>query len=188
MTEVLTDPVQTRPGGRSARVRATVHRAVIELLAEQPAEALTIPVIAARAGVHPTTVYRRWGTVAHLLSDAASSRFSGGVVVPDTGSLEQDLRRWVSDVANDLTDPDVIGLMRATIALGPDASNACIVDRHTQLAAIIEREHARGGKAPTLMRAVDALLGPLYYHAIFVGDPASAEWARELVTALLATI
>jgi AcrR family transcriptional regulator len=48
--------VTTRPGGRSARVRAAVHRAVEELLAEGPAEALTVPVIAARAGVHATTV------------------------------------------------------------------------------------------------------------------------------------
>ena len=188
MTEALTETVQTRPGGRSARVRAAVHRAATDLLAEQPVEALTIPGIAARAGVHPTTVYRRWGTVAQLLTDIASSRFSGDIVVPDTGSLAGDLRRWVSDVANDLTDPDVLSLMRATIALGPEDANACIADRHTQLAAIIERERARGGKVPGLMHAVDTLLGPLYYHAIFVGDPASAEWARGLVGTLLATI
>src|SRR4051812_6853411 len=47
-------PSHTRPGGRSARIRVAVHRAVEELLAEGPAEALTIPLIAAHAGVHPT--------------------------------------------------------------------------------------------------------------------------------------
>ncbi len=76
MTEAT---VQPRPGGRSARVRAAVHRAVGELLADEPAEALTIPAIAARAGVHATTVYRRWGSVAQLLADVATSRFSGDV-------------------------------------------------------------------------------------------------------------
>lgn len=188
MTEVLTETVQTRPGGRSARVRAAVHRAAVDLLAEQPVEALTIPGIAARAGVHPTTVYRRWGTVAQLLSDVASSRFTGDIVVPDTGSLAEDLRRWMGDVAEDLADPDVMVIMRATIALGPDDSLACVADRHTQLSAIIERERARGGETPALAQAVDALLGPLYYHAIFAGHPASAEWARGLVTTLLATL
>jgi AcrR family transcriptional regulator len=99
-------PSQSRPGGRSARVRAAVHRAVEELLAQDGGEPLTIPHIAARAGVHATTIYRRWGSLAELLSAVATSRFSGDIVVPDTGSLRGDLERWVGDVATDLADPD----------------------------------------------------------------------------------
>ncbi|MFD4411292.1 TetR/AcrR family transcriptional regulator [Streptomyces sp. NPDC058475] len=177
--------VQARPGGRSARVRAAVHRAVGELLADEAAEALTIPAIAARAGVHATTVYRRWGSVAQLLADVATSRFSGDVVVPDTGSLVGDLERWMSDVATDLADPDVLALMRATIGSGPEGGSACITDRHAQLGAIIERERARGGKVPSVERAIDALLGPLYYRAVFGGEAASSEWARGLVATLM---
>lgn len=182
MTEAT---VQARPGGRSARVRAAVHRAVEELVAEEPAEGLTIPVIAARAGVHATTVYRRWGSVAQLLGDVATSRFSGDVVVPDTGSLVGDLERWMGDVATDLADPDVLALMRATIGSGPEGGCACTADRHAQLAAIIERERARGGEVPSVERAIDMLLGPLYYRAIFSGEPASSEWARGLVATLI---
>jgi AcrR family transcriptional regulator len=167
-------------------VRAAVHRAVGELLAEESAEALTIPAIAARAGVHATTVYRRWGSVAQLLGDVATSRFSGDVVVPDTGSLAGDLERWTGDVATDLADPDVLALIRATIGSGPEGGSSCIADRHAQLGAIIERERARGGKVPSVERAVDALLGPLYYRAIFAAEPASSEWARGLVATLLA--
>jgi AcrR family transcriptional regulator len=178
-------PAQTRPGGRSARVRAAVHRAVEELAAADAAEPLTIPVIAARAGVHPTTVYRRWGSVAQLLADVATSRFSGDVVVPDTGTLAGDLERWMGDVATDLADPDVLALMRATIGSGPEGGCACAVDRHDQLRAMIERERARGGAAPDVERAVDMLLGPLYYRAVFSTQPASPQWARGLVTALL---
>src|ERR1700712_4957355 len=107
-TEELAGAPPTRPGGRSARVRAAVHRAVEELLAEGPADALTMPVIAARAGVHPTTVYRRWGSLGDLLGEVATSRFSGDIVVPDTGTLRGDLERWASAVAVDLTDPDVL--------------------------------------------------------------------------------
>jgi AcrR family transcriptional regulator len=182
----MTAAAQTRPGGRSARVRAAVHRAVEEMVASEPAEALTIPLIAARAGVHPTTVYRRWGSVAPLLADVATSRFSGDVVVPDTGTLAADLERWMADVATDLADPDVLALMRATIGSGPSGGCACAADRHEQLTAIIERERARGGAVPDVERAVDLLLGPLYFRAIFSERPASGDWARGLVGTLLA--
>lgn len=175
----------TRPGGRSARVRADVHRAVGELLSEGPAETLTIPVIAARADVHPTTVYRRWGSLAELLAEVATSRFSGDIVVPDTGTLRGDLERWATDVATDLTDPDVLALMRATVGTSPEGGSACIADRHAQLAAILGHERSRGGIPPDVEHAADALLGPLYYRALFAGHPADPGWARELVHALL---
>jgi AcrR family transcriptional regulator len=177
---------QVRPGGRSAKVRAAVHRAVGELLAEeQSAEALTIPAVAARAGVHPTTVYRRWGSAAQLLNDVATSRFSDDVVVPDSGTLAGDLERWMEDVATDLADPDTLALMRATIGSGPAGGCACTEDRHKQLGAIIERERSRSGETPEVESAVDFLLGPLYYRAIFSTQPASRDWARELVTTFL---
>lgn len=175
----------TRPGGRSARVRAAVHRAVGELLAENPAEAVTLPLIASRAGVHPTTVYRRWGSLADLLNEVASSRFSGDIVVPDSGSLREDLERWAVDVATDLADPDVLALMRATLGACPEGGSACVADRHAQLEAMLERERSRGGTAPDLETAADALLGPLYYRAVFTGQPVDPDWVRGLVRTLL---
>lgn len=164
-----------------------MHRAVQELLAEGPSEALTVPVIAARAGVHPTTVYRRWKSLAELLGDVASSRFSGDFVVPDTGTLRGDLERWTADVATDLADPDVLALMRATIGSGEEGSYACVADRHEQLTAILDRERVRGGRPPEVERALDALLGPLYLRALFIQRPGDAAWALELVDALLSS-
>ena len=179
-------PTATRPGGRSARVRAAVHRAVEDLLVEEAGDALTIPVVAARAGVHATTVYRRWGSVGELLADVATSRFSGDIVVPDTGSLRGDLQRWAADVATDLADPDVLALIRATLGAGGEqGACACRGDREEQLAAMIERERARGSAVPTVERAADALLAPLYYRAIFTERAGTPEWARGLVDHLL---
>jgi AcrR family transcriptional regulator len=183
----------TRPGGRSARIRAAVHRAVEELLAEGPSEALTIPLVAARAGVHPTTLYRRWGSLSELTADVASSRFSGDIVVPDTGTLRGDLERWATDVAKDLEDPDVLAVVRAAVgAAGTEGGSLCVADRHAQLTAMLERERSRrSGRSadesavPDVERAADALLGPLYYRAIFSGCPAPPAWPRELVGALL---
>jgi len=63
-----------RPGGRSARVQAAVHAATTALIAEQGRGELTVPLIAARAGVTPSTIYRRWGDLAELLADVAVER------------------------------------------------------------------------------------------------------------------
>ena len=175
-----------RPGGRSARVRAAVHRAVEELLGEEAGDALTIPAVAARAGVHATTLYRRWGSVGELLADVATSRFSGEIVVPDTGGLRGDLQRWAADVATDLADPDVLALIRATVGAGGEqGACACLGDREDQLAAMIERERARGTAVPTVEQAADALLAPLYYRAVFTGRAGTPDWARGLVDFLL---
>lgn len=37
-------------------------------------EGLTVPAIAERAGVTPSTIYRRWGNLRELLSDVAVQR------------------------------------------------------------------------------------------------------------------
>ncbi|WP_435126384.1 TetR-like C-terminal domain-containing protein [Actinacidiphila sp. bgisy144] len=175
-----------RPGGRSARVRAAVHRAIQELLADEPNEPPTIPVVAARAGVHPTTVYRRWGCVADLLADVATSRFTGDIVVPDTGSLRGDLERYADDLARDLCDPDTLNLVRATIGIGGEqGAAACRGEREQQLEAILEREQERGGQPPTLERTTDAILAPLYYRAVFTNFRLTSEWAHGLVAHLL---
>ncbi|MBN9109298.1 MAG: TetR/AcrR family transcriptional regulator [Pseudonocardia sp.] len=176
---------QTRPGGRSARVRTAVHRAVVELLAEGPAEQLTMPLIAARAGVHPTTVYRRWASLGDLLAAVAESRFTGDLVVPDTGSLRGDLRRWATDVATDLTDPETLAIIRAALGASTEGGCACIGERRTQLGSMLDRERDRGGVVPTVDRAADVLMGPIYFRALFTEQPGDADWARDLADALV---
>jgi AcrR family transcriptional regulator len=176
----------SRPGGRSARVRAAVHRAVKELVADDPNQPLTNPVVPRRAGVHATTVYRRWGTIGELLADVATSRFSGDIVVPDTGNLREDLERYASDLAKDLCDPDTLALVRATIGTGGEqGAAACRGERQQQLEAMLEREQARGGQPPSLERTTDAVLAPLYYRAVFTDEPLTPEWTRTLVSHLL---
>ena len=65
----MTSPdVRPRPGGRSSRVRRAVYDAALEALENRQARQVTIPEIAARANVHPTSIYRRWGTLERLLA------------------------------------------------------------------------------------------------------------------------
>jgi hypothetical protein len=107
-------------------------------------------------------------------------------VVPDTGSLRGDLERYASDLAKDLSDPDTLALVRATIGAGGEhGAAACLGERLQQLEAVLEREQARGNPAPTLERTMDAVLAPLYYRAVFTNLPLTPEWSRSLVAHLL---
>jgi AcrR family transcriptional regulator len=66
-------PGATRPGGRTARNTAAVFAATFAELTARPYDEISIETIAARAGVHKTTVYRRWHTKAELVSHALAT-------------------------------------------------------------------------------------------------------------------
>ena len=57
-----------RTGGRSAAVIHSVRTAVEELVREKGSDRVTVPMIAERAGVNPTSIYRRWGDLPTLLN------------------------------------------------------------------------------------------------------------------------
>ena len=65
---------RVRIGGRSARIQSAVHDAVRELGALTTRNQITVPQIAAEAGVTPSTIYRRWGDLQTLLADVAVAR------------------------------------------------------------------------------------------------------------------
>ena len=91
MTESHARVGEQRPGGRAERVRNAVLEATAELLTEVGYDQLTIDEVAARAGVHKTTVYRRWPTKPELITAAASAHSEQNVPIPDTGTLLGDL-------------------------------------------------------------------------------------------------
>ena len=62
----------------------------MDLVTEHGADNVTIPAVARAAGVNPTTVYRRWGTVSALLADIARQRQETEAPRP-TGNLRADL-------------------------------------------------------------------------------------------------
>ena len=53
-----------------------VYLATQALLKEVGRGEINVPMIAERAGVTPSTVYRRWGDLAQLLADTAAERFA----------------------------------------------------------------------------------------------------------------
>jgi len=174
----------TRPGGRSARVRDVVHRAATELLLEGSDAA--IPKIAERAGVNPTSVYRRWGSRENLLLDAAVTRLREQSPMPDTGSLRGDLLAWAAGVERAMTEPDGQLLLRALVATMPAKARPAehLRARGADLQVMLDTAAARGESTPTVDDLLDHVLAPIYLRALF-GIPLEPGIGTTLVDRLL---
>src|SRR5690606_10363383 len=92
------DAPRPRPGGRTARIRTQVLDAVRVELAEHGYDALTVDTVAARAGVHRTTVYRRWRDIGGLIADLFVAAADIDWQPRDTGTLRGDLAALNSEV------------------------------------------------------------------------------------------
>ena len=180
-----------RPGGRSALVRAKVHQAVLDLLTERGTAELTIPVIAQRAGVNPTSIYRRWRTREGLLADVAMSHLERDLPLPDTGSLRGDLTAWAASAAADLARPEGRLFLLALVTSIPRTPEAQAErDQHLQrrmraIRQVTDRAASRGESPPDPGTIADTVLGPLYRRALWGTLPADPAYASSLVDRLL---
>ncbi|MDI3329458.1 MAG: TetR/AcrR family transcriptional regulator [Micrococcus sp.] len=156
-----------RPGGRSARVQQAVHAAAEELIAENGGDrsAVTIPQIAARAGVTPSTIYRRWGDLQQLLAAMATDRLLPESV-PDTGSLAGDLGAWLESYVEDFSSPLGRRILRDMVA--DDAATTRyfqILQDH--LDTIRGAALRRGEDPPSVDDIVDTVVAPIIYRILF---------------------
>ena len=107
------DLVHTRSGGRSAAARERVFQTLRQILEAGESEALTVEEIAARAGVHKTTIYRRWLSKEGLIADLLLGLTPLSTPLPDTGDLGRDLEAVATRVAATLASP----MMRQILAI-----------------------------------------------------------------------
>ncbi|PBC75574.1 TetR family transcriptional regulator [Streptomyces sp. TLI_235] len=176
-----------RPGGRSARVQAAVHAAVRELESEVGRDALTVPLVADRAGVTPSTIYRRWGNLQELLSDVAVERLRPEAPPVDTGRLASDLAAWAEQFLEEMASASGRAYVRDALLGDPDGSNAgqCSAYAAEQIAVILGRAADRGEGAPDVETVLDRVVAPVMYRILFRPDLLDAAYARRLVAALL---
>ena len=93
-----TDPGATKRGpGRPPDLakREAVLAATREVLADVGYTSMTIDAVAQRAGSNRVLIYRVWDTKLALAADALFGT-AGTFDVPDTGSLEEDLRGFIA--------------------------------------------------------------------------------------------
>ena len=83
-----------------------IAAALIEVLAEVGYRGLTMDEVALAAGVGKAAIYRRWPSKTELIVSYLDGALTADdVVVPDSGSLREDLLRLLTDVSEYLSGP-----------------------------------------------------------------------------------
>lgn len=186
-----------RPGGRSARIRSAVLSAAAEVLVERGYDGVEIPDVARRAGVHPTTVYRRWPTKARLVGEALLERSRTLSPTPDTGALATDLERLLIDGAALVRTPAIRALFQVLIAGATDTGTetASARDRFwaahmAEAGAIVDRAVARGElpEATDPSALIDLVIGPAVLRLLLMGQDLDEDQARRIVARAIASL
>jgi AcrR family transcriptional regulator len=157
MARGTTKAFASRPAAGRPR-DADRHQAVLdatrELLREQGYSLLSIDAIARRAGVSRPLLYRWWGHKARIVEEVLF-RVPATTAVPDTGSLEGDLRALVEETAENYARREmVLGLpgLQADIVADPgliEETEARYTRGHFQRwREVLERAAARGEIGP----------------------------------------
>ncbi|MET8871881.1 TetR/AcrR family transcriptional regulator [Nocardia sp. NPDC004604] len=182
-----------RPGGRTARIRAQVLAAVSAVLTQHGYDALSIDAVAARAGVHRATVYRRWHDVGGLLADVFDAAGHQPWQPRDTGSLRGDLAALNYEIQDSLTDESSIAVALIAVSFRSEEAARALrrlwEDRYGQSEIIVERAVRRGELPPDVdARALlIAATAPLYHQLVLLRTPPDPHLPdRAAVTATLA--
>ncbi|GGZ32719.1 TetR/AcrR family transcriptional regulator [Streptomyces poonensis] len=171
-------PARRRPGGRTARIRTQVLDAVLAELGERGYDGLTMEAVAARAGVHRATVYRRWGDVGGLLADVLDAAGDDDWQPPDTGSLEGDLTALNQEIQDAMTaqPPIMASLIAASFRSekAADAQQRLWEDRYARCEITVGRAVRRGELPPhtDARRLLIAATAPLYHQLVLLRTPA----------------
>ncbi|WP_163999450.1 TetR/AcrR family transcriptional regulator [Pyxidicoccus caerfyrddinensis] len=183
-----------RPGRpRSEEAHGAILDAAVQLIREVGYDALTMDAIASRAGVGKATVYRRWSTKETLAAEAVE-RVMRAIPVPDTGTVEGDLRRMMRDALGMYRDPSSGALLSGFVAamarselIAKAVRSGIVGVRREALRQVLERGVARGELRKGLDQelALDLLGGPLFYRFLITGGPVDERLARGVVDAVL---
>jgi AcrR family transcriptional regulator len=172
--------IRKRVGGRSARVHASVLKSTFDLLGEKGAADFSIADVAERAGVHETSIYRRWPTRAALILDACQDFTDEAIPIPDTGALRSDLIALHSAARKMLTSrrgQAVVALSRIQETDALARRNLFWRGRFERLRVILDRAVARGEfpRDADPVFFLEMLIAPLYFR-LLVTDESVGSW------------
>ncbi|NEN05490.1 TetR/AcrR family transcriptional regulator [Diaminobutyricibacter tongyongensis] len=153
-----------RTGGRSAAVMHSVRTAVEELVKERGRERVTVPMIAERAGVNPTSIYRRWGDLPTLINDIATYRLDPERPLPESGDLRRDLTEWAREIVEHYRKPVNAALLRGGAANAGANESDCLRNRRAEATMFLDRYP---GSAVSSDEIIDVVVAPIIYRVIF---------------------
>ncbi len=167
---------------RGEPVVRRVLEVVLEQLAAQGYERLSVPEVAARAGLNKTSVYRRWPTKGDLVREALGASLGHAEEAVDTGDLRADLLTLARAAVAFVESPLGLAVLRTLLAEGanPEVKGlaaAMIQQQGSQgPGAIFERAIARGELArSTDVKLVLTTVAGAIMHRILIEQSAVTE-------------
>ena len=174
-------------------MRAAVIEAALSELADRGYSALSLEGVARRAGVHKTTLYRRWGTREELVLEAMLDRADQHISVPDTGSLRDDLLELARTAAANAASPEVAAMARVVAAESPrdrrlaGANRRFWTERLALDGVIVERAIERGdvaaGTDPGMV--IESVLGPIHLRLLLTGERVDQAFLEGIVDVVM---
>lgn len=184
-------PVTTHamPVGRGAKVRTAVLTAALAEIAETGYTGLTLDNIARRAGVHKTTVYRRWKDRESLVTDAVIEQVASGVPLIDTQDLDTDLRAYARDLVRWLDSPAgraLVAVLMSDAARIPQIASLkrrFFQDRFQRAEPWIGAAISRGQLPPDTdpVELIKTVIAPIYLRLLVTAEPADEAAADQAV-------
>jgi AcrR family transcriptional regulator len=137
------------PQVRGERLVSKVVEATLRELSDVGYRALSIEVVAERAQVNKTTIYRRWPTKAALVRDALESIIDDVFASPDEGALRTDLVAFAKRIRDVAASPRGRGIFRVMAAESENEELASVMSHIRErsrppLDAIVARATKRG--------------------------------------------
>ena len=168
-----------------------------DLLVERGYAGVTIEGIAARAGVAKQTIYRWWPSKFEILMDTLLEDAAGALEIPDTGTVNGDLREHLRRLAGFLSAEPAGRVMLALIGQAQHDAGVArafqqrFVDERRALdLTILERGVGRGElRGDTdLDLVIDMIYGPVYHRVLMTGLPVDDRFIDGLVSYVTAAI
>jgi AcrR family transcriptional regulator len=178
------------------RGEVVAHRileAAIEQLATRGFEALSIPDVAKAAGVHKTTVYRRWPTKNELVRAALQRVMTPAAPPRPSGDPKADLLVAAAYIARFLQSPLGSGLFRMLLSNPGDSELRAYAARlfdgagEAQLAHIMAPESAQllGLAREQLRLVLFTLAGGIIHRTFIEQKEASPAYLEQLIDLVL---
>lgn len=166
--------------------------ATLKLLGDRGFRALTIDLVADRATVAKTTIYRRWPQKVDLVMDAVHQHL-GQLHPVETGDPLEDLRQFLDALYGQLSDTSAgraWPLIAAELLTDADAAEiyrARIIEPRRDHALQLLRRLAEAGTIDVtadLSLIATALAAPATFHPLAFGTPAPPTTGRQLLDLL----
>lgn len=189
----MTERPRPSPQRRGAPVIARVLDLALEELARVGFHRLSVPELAARAGLNKTSVYRRWPTKEALVAAALERAMGHDAPLPESGSLQPDLEAFVLGAAAWASSPVGRAALKALFADGDGPEVRALVTRLARPGGagphgIFARAIARGelGKDADFEMAMSVVAGALAHRILVEGEPVTPTYVSRLLRFVVA--